>query len=89
VNWFIIVPLAVFFVVGGLLIARTRGSILGRHLPVQTFGGLLIGVVAGAFVIALNYDIVPDEIEIALTGAFTLASVAAGALLLRYGWARE
>lgn len=88
-NWFIIVPLAVFFVVYGLLLARTRGSILGRHFPLQMFAGLLIGVLAGGFVIALNYDIVPDEIEIALTGGFTLASVAAGALLLRHGWVRE
>jgi hypothetical protein len=70
-----------------LTIRRIRRDHLG--LPGQVLIGLVTGAVAGAVVLALQIDLIPDELEAAVLPFVVVALTAAAAWGTWYRLARE
>ena len=75
-NWLIVLPLLSLMAALAVLVARGRvGS--GGPTRLQPVLGVMTGVVMGTMIVALNHDLVTDEVEIALALVLIFATVIA------------
>lgn len=65
-NWLILTPLIALTAAVALLISRGRAGAGRGPLQLKPVLGAMTGVVMGAVVVALNHDLVPDQVEIGL-----------------------
>lgn len=65
-NWLIVVPLIALAAAVALLVSRGLRGAGGRPMQLKPVLGAMSGVVMGALVVALNHDLVPDQVEIGL-----------------------